>query len=42
LTIAVMIVATVLTATAASWPLLEPLAFHALGIVKKRHVLPSE
>jgi hypothetical protein len=34
-----MAVATVLTLTAASWPLIEPLAFHALGIVKK-HPLP--
>jgi hypothetical protein len=30
-----MAVATVLTLTAASWPLIEPLAFHAFGVVKK-------
>ena len=35
-TLALMIMATLLTATAASWPLLEPLTFHALGIVKKK------
>jgi cytochrome bd-type quinol oxidase subunit 2 len=42
LTVAMMILATLLTAAAASWPVLEPIAFNALGIVKKRHVLPSE
>jgi cytochrome bd-type quinol oxidase subunit 2 len=42
LTVAMMILATLLTAAASSWPVLEPVAFHALGIVKKRHVLPSE
>lgn len=30
-----MVIATMLTLTAASWPFIEPLAFHALGIVKK-------
>jgi cytochrome bd-type quinol oxidase subunit 2 len=30
--------ATLLTASAASWPLIEPVAFHALGIVKKKPV----
>jgi hypothetical protein len=34
-TLAAMILATFLTATAASWPLIEPLAINALGIVKK-------
>jgi hypothetical protein len=37
-----MIVATVLTATAASWSLIEPGAFHALAIVKKKLVRVSE
>jgi hypothetical protein len=37
-----MIVATLLTATVASWPLIEPVAFHALGIVKKKAVRASE
>jgi cytochrome bd-type quinol oxidase subunit 2 len=41
-TAALMIVATVLTATAASWPLIEPAAFHALAIVKKKLVRASE
>jgi len=41
-TAALMIVATLLTATAASWPLIEPAAFHALGIVKKKAVRASE
>jgi cytochrome bd-type quinol oxidase subunit 2 len=40
-TLAVMIVATLLTAVA-SWPLIEPMAFNALGIVKKRTVSHSE
>ena len=34
-TVMIMLLATFLTATAASWPLIEPVAFHALGIVKK-------
>ena len=42
LTVAMMVVATLLTAAASSWPVLEPIAFNALGIVKKRHVLPNE
>jgi hypothetical protein len=29
-----MVIATLLTLTAASWPLIEPLAFYTLGIVK--------
>lgn len=33
-----MAVATMLTLTAASWPIVEPLAFHALGIVKKQRL----
>ncbi len=41
LTVAMMILATLLTAAAASWPVLEPFAFNALGIAKKRHP-PSE
>jgi hypothetical protein len=35
-TMAFMVLATLLTATAASWPLLEPIAFKTLGIVKKK------
>jgi len=35
-TMAFMILATLLIATAASWPLLEPVAFKTLGIVKKK------
>jgi cytochrome bd-type quinol oxidase subunit 2 len=42
LALALMIVATVLTATAASWPRLESLTFHALGIVKKNTPRPNE
>lgn len=42
LTVAMMILATLLTAAAASWPVLEPVAFNALGIARKRHVLPNE
>jgi len=41
-TAALIIVATLLTATSASWPLIEPAAFHALGIVKKKAVRASE
>ena len=41
-TVATMIMATLLTAVLASWPVLEPVTFHALSIVKKRHVLPNE
>ena len=36
ITLALMLPATLLTASAASWPLLEPVAFHALEIVKKK------
>ncbi len=35
-TLAVLIIATLLTATVAAWPLMEPAVFHALGIVKLR------
>jgi cytochrome bd-type quinol oxidase subunit 2 len=42
LTLAVMVLATLLTAAAASWPLIQPIAFNALGIVKKRTVSHSE
>jgi cytochrome bd-type quinol oxidase subunit 2 len=42
ITAALMIVATLLTVTGASWPLIEPDAFHALGIVKKKGVRASE
>jgi hypothetical protein len=41
-TAVLMIVATLLTAAAACWPLIEPVAFHALGIVKKKAVRASE
>jgi uncharacterized membrane protein YozB (DUF420 family) len=37
-TIALMIAASLLTAIAASWPLLEPTVFKTLGIVKKRPI----
>jgi cytochrome bd-type quinol oxidase subunit 2 len=35
-TAALMIVATLLTVAAACWPLIEPIAFHALGIAKNK------
>jgi len=35
-TAVLMIAATLLTATAAAWPLLEPVVFKTLGIVKKK------
>jgi hypothetical protein len=35
-TMTLMVTASLLTATAASWPLLEPLVFKTLGIVKKK------
>jgi hypothetical protein len=41
-TAALMIVATLLTVAVACWPLIEPVAFHALGIVKKKAVQASE
>jgi hypothetical protein len=41
-TVVVMIIATLLTAVAASWPVIEPMAFNALGIVKKRTVSHDE
>ena len=41
-TAALMIVATVLTAIAACWPLIELAAFHALVIVQKKPVRASE
>jgi hypothetical protein len=37
-TLLVMAVATLLTASAASWPLIEPAAFGTMGIVKKKAV----
>lgn len=37
-TMFVMVFATLLTASAASWPLIEPLAFDAMGIAKKKAV----
>jgi len=37
-TMFVMVFATLLTASAASWPLIEPVAFGAMGIVKKKAV----
>ena len=37
-TMALMTVATLLTTTAASWPLLQPLVFKTMGIVKKKAV----
>lgn len=36
-----MTLATLLTGLAASWPVLEPMVFHALGIVKKRPASPG-
>jgi hypothetical protein len=42
LTVALMVFASLLTAAASSWPVLEPIAFNALGIVKKRPVLHNE
>lgn len=42
LTVAMMVLATLLTAAAASWPVIEPIAFNALGIVKKRTVPHNE
>jgi cytochrome bd-type quinol oxidase subunit 2 len=41
-TVVVMIIATLLTAVAASWPMIEPMAFNALGIVKKRTASHNE
>jgi hypothetical protein len=41
-TMALMILATALTASAAAWPFIEPVAFHALGIVKKKAVRANE
>jgi hypothetical protein len=38
-TLMLMIVASLLTATAAHWPLLEPVVFKTLGIVKKKAAL---
>jgi hypothetical protein len=34
MTIATMVLATVLTAAAVYWPVLEPIAFNALGIAR--------
>ena len=41
-TVSVMILATLVTAATASWPMIGPVAFDALGIVKQRTVSPSE
>jgi hypothetical protein len=41
-TVIMMLLATVLTAMAAAWPLIEPIAFDAFGIAKKRPVLKSD
>jgi cytochrome bd-type quinol oxidase subunit 2 len=41
-TVVLMIFATALTASAAAWPLIEPVALHALGIVKKKAVRSNE
>lgn len=41
-TVVMMVLATLLTAAAVSWPVLEPIAFNALGIVKKRAVSHNE
>jgi 4-amino-4-deoxy-L-arabinose transferase-like glycosyltransferase len=41
-TVVVMIIATLLTAVAASWQVIEPMAINALGIVKKRTVSHDE
>ena len=40
-TTALMVAATFLTATTASWPLIEPAAFRAMGIVKKTKNVPQ-
>jgi predicted permease len=42
LTVVVMIVATLLTTVAASWPVIQPIALNAFGIVKKRPVSHTE
>jgi hypothetical protein len=41
-TIALMVTASVLTGTAASWPLLEPAVFKTMGIVKKKAASHNE
>ena len=41
-TLLVMVMATVLTAVAASWPVIEPIVFNTLGIVKKHKVSHRE
>jgi cytochrome bd-type quinol oxidase subunit 2 len=41
-TVRVMVLATLLTAAAASWPIIEPIAFNALGIVKRPTISHSE
>lgn len=41
-TVHVMVFATLLTAATASWPIFEPIAFNALGIVKRPTVSHSE
>jgi hypothetical protein len=40
-TIALMMIATLLTVTGASWPWLEPVVFKSMGIVKKKAVLQT-
>ena len=40
-TMALMIAASLLTITAASWPWIEPTVFKTLGIVKKKAVTPN-
>ena len=41
-TIAVMVLATLLTAAASSWPVLEPIAFNELGVARKHTTLHNE
>ena len=40
--LSLMVLATLLTSTAAAWPLIEPVAFHALGFVKKKPITARE
>ena len=40
--VAAMVIATLTTAVAATWPVIEPMAFNALGIVKKRTISHHE
>jgi hypothetical protein len=41
-TLSIMVLATLLATTAASWTLIEPVAFNAMGIVKKKAVDRNE